>query len=338
MVIDTCVACGEQGFKTAPTIEGYIEGNSYIVKVCNYCGTHMASPHQSDSQVYEWIYKNRRVAPGYARYAQFADEVLSVQNPLLFLAQKEEMYYGVANEIQRIASRNGKILDVGCGLGYFTYALNKAGYSATGIDVSKEAISNAKEKYGNMFVCEDFFTYSPDEKYDVICMLELIEHVDDPRAYIERACALLKPNGWIIVTTPNRSWFPKEDIWNTDLPPVHITWFSEKGMIKLLSSHGLIPQLFDYWKYNLSRGTLCAPLHTPEIRSSVFNREGRLLVTPYHKSKMRIFTEKLYVYHFLKRSLELVQKLHDYLNAIFCPSRVALHRSGTICISGKLSN
>lgn len=326
---ESCVAC-EGRLTDLESINGYVEGESYKIVSCETCGTREALPHVAGTTVYDWIYAHRSVAPGYARYAQFADEVLATPDPLTYLSHEEEMYYGVAKSVRQYVPKGGKILDVGCGLGYLTYSLNKDGYHATGIDISKEAVDNARKTYGDFFLCGDFFMI--EGAYDAICMLELIEHVEDPSAFIAKAKTLLKEGGVLIMTTPNRSWFPEHDLWNTDLPPVHLTWFTEEGIRKLLVGNGLVPKFFDFKWYNLLRGTLLAPRPAQGVRAPAFSSTGKLLAVPYEKSKLRRRTEKYGVYKLFKSSRRLLQKPKEFLTAIFNPSRISLHRSGTVCV------
>jgi hypothetical protein len=112
---ELCVACGNKSLKELSTIEGYIKGSYFKVLSCLACESNVVSPHKTGDKVYELIYKNRYTAPGYSRYAQYAEDVLLVDNPLKFLSKREEMYHGVATEIGRIAKKGDLVLDVGCG-------------------------------------------------------------------------------------------------------------------------------------------------------------------------------------------------------------------------------
>jgi SAM-dependent methyltransferase len=221
-------------------------------------------------------------------------------------------------------------------LGYVSYSLNKAGYKVTGLDVSENAVASAKKMYGDFFICEDFFKHKPKQLYDVICMLELIEHVDDPGAYIAHVRTILKPNGRLILTTPNRSWFSKADVWNTDLPPVHLTWFSEQGVQEFLSSNGFVPKLFDYKWYNFCYGSLLKPAPVRGVRQPVFSENGELLTVPYEKSNIRKVTEKLHIYILLKKTEGMIKKIFEIFKIVINPTRISLRKSNTICISARL--
>jgi SAM-dependent methyltransferase len=113
-------------------------------------------------------------------------------------------------------------------LGYLTYALSKAGFDATGLDLSDGAIAQAKRRFGDRFVSGDVFEWAKARRgtYDLVMMLELIEHVEDPAKWIEAGRALLKPGGKLLFSTPNRDFYPRGTVWETEAPPVHLWWFS----------------------------------------------------------------------------------------------------------------
>src|SRR5690606_24897781 len=92
-----------------------------------------------------------------------------------------------------------------------------------------DAVKNATKEWGDYYVCTDVHEYTKTHanKYDVIFMTEVIEHIENPRGIITALLALLKEGGTLIMTTPNKSFFPDNTIWATDLPPVHYWWFSE---------------------------------------------------------------------------------------------------------------
>jgi SAM-dependent methyltransferase len=316
-------------------VEGYVAGSSYTIYSCETCATKWCFPHVAGKEVYDLIYSHRDGAPGYARYAQYARDVLKTRNPLRFISSQEEMYYAVVKEIKQNLETKGTILDVGCGLGYLTYALHQSGYEATGIDISLEAIQQARKIYGNYFVCDDFFLFKGSEGgYDVICMLELIEHVDNPKAYISKALMLLKPGGLLIVTTPNRSFFTKEALWNTELPPVHLNWFSEDGIRSLAENLSLSVNFFDFTSYNILHGDLNTSTNGESSqRTSIFSEEGKPLYEPYVKSRLRIVTEKLHIYPPLKTIRHVKRKTFEFSKILLSSKTLYQKRSNILCVT-----
>lgn len=141
------------------------------------------------------------------------------------MANSEEAYWGIKEALTgNNKSINGlKILEVGCGLGYLTYALRSENYDLQGLDISEEAINNAKQKFGNYFICEDLFKYAEinNKTFNVVILTEVIEHLEHPIEFLETILKLLNTDGKIILTTPNRTLSPPEIVWDTESPPIH---------------------------------------------------------------------------------------------------------------------
>ncbi|MCB0307861.1 MAG: 3-demethylubiquinone-9 3-O-methyltransferase [Bdellovibrionales bacterium] len=102
------------------------------------------------------------------------------------------------------------ILDVGCGAGLLSNPLAKKGYRVTGIDLSKGSLKVAKQhddtgcvKYAYM---DAHHISLGDKTMDVVCCMDVLEHVEDPNKVICEIGRLLKPNGIFIFYTFNRTW------------------------------------------------------------------------------------------------------------------------------------
>ena len=150
------------------------------------------------------------------------------------------------------ASKSWRILEVGSGLGYLTAALNAAGYDVTGLDISTEAVAKARSRFGPHYQWQDVF--EPDESFlgafDFAILLETIEHVADPKAFLAAVTRFLTPNGSLLVTTPNRDAHPHDAQWRTDLPPVHLFWMTEAAVTEVASEIGYTAELVDFSEFN----------------------------------------------------------------------------------------
>jgi SAM-dependent methyltransferase len=240
-------------------IEGYRAGTFFDVIGCSICGTNFILSTGPDEKVYEAIYKNVAVVPGYARYLHYARQVLKEKNPLQYLMNCEDCYWGIASTILteiRGPRSETLIWEVGCGQGYLTYALVKAGFNAIGLDISETAVASARRRYGDLFYCEEAKTFSmkTKERPSFIILSEVIEHLPDPVAFISELMAYLQPGGAIIVTTPNKAVSRPGFIWDTELPPVHLWWFTAKGLEVLggkLSCRVMFANLDEFYSRNM---------------------------------------------------------------------------------------
>ena len=108
------------------------------------------------------------------------------------------------------------ILDVGCGGGLLSEALHDFGANVTGIDAAGPGIQvakiHAKENNKNISYFEktaEELNKKNSESFDIITCLEVLEHVPDPKELVNTCINLLKPKGFLFLSTINknpRSW------------------------------------------------------------------------------------------------------------------------------------
>ena len=114
---------------------------------------------------------------------------------------------------ERSFLKGKKILDVGCGGGILAEAMGQLGGKVTGIYASPNTIGIAKAhsksvNSGVIYIqktIEEFITTNPDEKFDVITCLEMLEHVPSPLGVIQSCSSLLNDGGDIFFSTINRN-------------------------------------------------------------------------------------------------------------------------------------
>ncbi len=215
---------------------GYVEKTFYDIYACKNCNTNFIVDDESDKSMYEKIYSSSLEIEGYDKYYNQSERIKSSNNPLKYLALESSIYYSVYNFIKN--QPKCTVLEVGCGFGYLTYALAKESFDVTGIDISENAIKSAKENFGNHYSNESLKELANrNAKYDLIISTEVIEHVDEPTEFFESCVSLLKPNGKIFLTTPNKDFCKTNAIWYTDLPPIHKFWFGKKSFKVLAEKH-----------------------------------------------------------------------------------------------------
>lgn len=108
--------------------------------------------------------------------------------------------------------KNKAVIDVGCGGGILSESLAKSGANVSAIDLAKDALDVAKihAEHAQLSVnyqlstVEDYAQLNP-AQFDVVCCLEMLEHVPDPESVVSACAALLKPNGIAFFSTINRS-------------------------------------------------------------------------------------------------------------------------------------
>jgi 2-polyprenyl-3-methyl-5-hydroxy-6-metoxy-1,4-benzoquinol methylase len=112
--------------------------------------------------------------------------------------------------IGELGLKHPRILDLGCATGWLSDQLTEFG-TVIGTDIAYASISEARQRYPHIrFECEDFaHSQFADGEFDVVVSLETLSHVADQGAFIERIRDVLKPGGYLILTTQNRLVFER---------------------------------------------------------------------------------------------------------------------------------
>ena len=100
-------------------------------------------------------------------------------------------------------------LDVGCGAGLLCEPLARMGAAVTGVDAAAENIAAAKAHAAGAGLSIDYrageLSAQGLGQFDLVTSMEVIEHVTDPAAFVAELAARLKPDGLMILSTPNRT-------------------------------------------------------------------------------------------------------------------------------------
>ncbi len=111
--------------------------------------------------------------------------------------------------IEEIGPEPAHVLDIGCGAGFLTNALAEKGHTVTGVDLSQSSLEVAKtfdaEKKVRYLAGHAYCLPFEKETFDVVCAMDVLEHVDEPAFLIAEASRVLKPGGLFFFHTFNRN-------------------------------------------------------------------------------------------------------------------------------------
>lgn len=101
------------------------------------------------------------------------------------------------------------VLDMGCGEGFGTDILAGKAKKAVGVDYHEMVVNQARKKYGAKknnisFMSGDCYQLKFDSPFDVVCAFDLIEHLPDDALFIKKMSEVMKKNGTLILSTPNK--------------------------------------------------------------------------------------------------------------------------------------
>jgi SAM-dependent methyltransferase len=136
---------------------------------------------------------------------------------------------------------SGRLLDVGAASGFFLNLARRRGYDTHGVEVSPYAAGLARSRGLNVFTgMLETADYSPGF-FDVMTMLDVIEHMVDPASAMERARLLLRAGGLLAINTPDSGSFLARTLgmqWHMVLPPEHVCLFHRDSLRYLLEKAG----------------------------------------------------------------------------------------------------
>jgi len=138
-----------------------------------------------------------------------------------------------------------RTLDVGCGLGFFSERLTQRGAIVTACDIGPGLVQRTRERVGCEAVIADALTLESQfgvNTFDVVVSSECIEHTPDPAVAVKQMATVLKPGGWLALSTPNRVWKPVVALATaTRLRPFdgHENFSTWRGLSNVLDSCGI---------------------------------------------------------------------------------------------------
>lgn len=276
-VMSSCRICGnylpgEIKDVNYPGASSLAEGPKNIL-LCPNCGSGVADPMLSQSEL-DALYQG-------SSYWNESDELVINQQhfPVPFALAKAR--WNTVGPYLKKARPSGdiSILDIGAGHGVFGLrAANKLGrrlvnYTAVEPDpVMRQAMQKAWDVRhgGEISAISDLADVSG--SYDLVVLSHVLEHVSEPKEFMEMVLQKVKAGGVIFVEIPNQDYLFKKNVFP------HLLFFTEKGLVKLLGRCGLGACETGIW----GRDMAASPLGNknsgpPSLFSRVVERLMRLL-------------------------------------------------------------
>ncbi len=173
----------------------------------------------------------------------YTEEYFNGLDYLNYQAEKKALIKNFIRRLKIIRNyiKSGNLLEIGCAYGYFLGLAEKK-FNTTGIDLDKNVTSQAKKNTSHTkIITGDFLKKKNGEKYDVVCMFDVIEHLYNPQKYLRKIKKVLKPGGLLFIETGDiGTLLPKirRSKWRLIYPPIHLSYFSRKTLTKLLENEG----------------------------------------------------------------------------------------------------
>ena len=187
-----CPFCNSKEFTTYEKFGSELQ---YTYVLCSQCSLVYQSPRPK--------YDQHFIDAAYAEYYQFADnlelsDLADVRESSVTMFKKE-----VEHIIQYDKKRTA-VLDIGSGMGTFLYASKPYYKTVIGLDVSAQMAAFVQKKLGVEVFVQQFDDFNFPEKFSLIHMSHVLEHVPDPNHWLQKAKQMLDPHGILVINVPNK--------------------------------------------------------------------------------------------------------------------------------------
>jgi SAM-dependent methyltransferase len=223
-----CPICSSRKVHYAFSVE-----QSRLVE-CRDCGHMMLYPAPTDADL------DRIYDESYSLLDGCGDERLHVS----------ELKRATANHYLDLIGRclgrhGGRLLEIGSGGGDLLDAAARLGYDVTGVEYSEHACSKARQRLGDRgrIIQGTINDVAENDYYDVCVIADVIEHVRDPREFLDRVYGAIRLGGVVIIATPTRqSWSARlmKDRW-MEFKTEHLHYFTQETLHSLLFQKGFDP-------------------------------------------------------------------------------------------------
>jgi 2-polyprenyl-3-methyl-5-hydroxy-6-metoxy-1,4-benzoquinol methylase len=223
----SCPLCGEKAFRVAVK---NIAGEHHIVR-CGACRLRYLYPRLPESEMIK-LYEDETYFSGEDQgYHDYALEEESLRKTFARLVTK------ISPDIRNAH----RMLEIGCGNGYFlAEAKRLRELKLTALEMSDQSAEKARVHCADVRV-GGLDALGPDERFDVIIALQVIEHIYDPDGFVTALKEHLNEGGTLILTTPDCNSplrFLLGRRWPSYKTPEHVTYFRRSDLKRLLLKNG----------------------------------------------------------------------------------------------------
>ena len=230
-----CPVCGSAGISKVFKVKDNTASQEYFeIYHCSNCQVRFTQNPPSEASISEY-YKSENYISHTDTSKGFINRLYQIVRNIS-LNQKKKL-------IEKFtAARQGNLLDVGSGTGYFAAVMQKAGWAVTGLEPDEGARNIAMQQHAlALRPVEDLFNL-PANKFDAITLWHVLEHVHDVKKYIVTFKRLLSDNGKLFIAVPNYTSYDAMSYgsnWAGYDVPRHLYHFTPQTMQWLMKASGL---------------------------------------------------------------------------------------------------
>lgn len=179
-----------------PSLAAY-SGEPIDIRRCTACGFAQPAAVPSLERYFDRMYDQ-----------QWADDWVEAEHAATY---KDDIFAGILRELDRrvtcgpstVADGARRLLDVGAHAGRLMRLAQRAGWRVEGIELNPRTAAQASTATGAVVHQGNIFTVDPGAPFDALTLIDVLEHIPEPRRALARAAAWIRPGGAIAVKVPN---------------------------------------------------------------------------------------------------------------------------------------
>ena len=225
-----CPLCQSQDTVDAFTKTGF---QYHRCRTCSHIFVFPPPTERENAQYYSFIYSEHYLAQNWKWFELLGRRRMDIVNEL--------------------PGDSGRLLDIGCGHGFFLKEAARRGWDGLGIEVSEEPRRFAQDKLGLHVIPEHIeqgLTKLEPNTFDLVTFWHVLEHLEEPGCLLREAIKRVKPGGHLIINSPNMGSAIRRivgSLWSWIYTPGHLQYFSLASLSEWLEQQGFRVVKTDTW-------------------------------------------------------------------------------------------
>ena len=233
-----CMLCKHQGMDFVNRLR---DDKTRCAAKCGHCGHVQITPLPTPEEDEYYYQQDRMMKDTFKEVETLQTEEQLMYRMELFVREQADTF-----EKYLPSDYDLKILEIGSGFGWLPQFMQEKGWKIDGVEINDEKRILCKKRCGIELQSWNFLYDVPEalEKqgfYDVLCIMQTLEHITDPKTFLNRAGMLLKPGGIIYIDIPNfNDWYREHQKEYNDWSFMrsHVSYFTPEILTKTLEETG----------------------------------------------------------------------------------------------------